>query len=126
MTNQPERPTVFLASQFAQIALLVWFPAAIYLAIQGAYVQSAILVLAGFVLAVVIDDLVRSIIVGNASKLYSLVIFFSVIGGLHFLGLAGIVAGPLVVAMAVTLLEAYRSDKAEPVPSTTEGEKERS
>ena len=76
----------------------------------GAYVQSAGLVVAGIVLAVVIDDLVRNIIVGNASKLHSLIMFFSVIGGIHFFGIVGIVAGPLVVAVAVTLLETYRGE----------------
>ena len=91
-------------------AALVWFPAAVYLAIQGAYVQSAVLVVAGIVLAVVIDDLARNIIVGKASKLHSLIMFFSVIGGIHFFGIVGIVAGPLVVAVAVTLLETYRSE----------------
>ncbi len=106
-------------------AALVWFPAAIYLAIQGAYVQSAVLVAAGIVLSVIIDELVRNIIVGNASKLHSLLMFFSVIGGIHFFGLVGIVAGPLVVAVAVTLLEAYRNEKTEPVPSATDGEEER-
>ena len=91
-------------------AALVWFPAAVYLAIHGAYVQSAVLVVAGIVLAVVIDDLARNIIVGKASKLHSLIMFFSVIGGIHFFGIVGIVAGPLVVAVAVTLLETYRSE----------------
>ena len=68
------------------------------------------LVAAGIVLAVVIDDLVRNIIVGNASKLHSLIMFLSVIGGIHFFGIVGIVAGPLVVSVAVTLLETYRSE----------------
>jgi len=93
-------------------AALVWFPAAVYLAIQWAYVQSAVLVVVGIVLSVIIDELVWSIIVGKAVKLHSLVTFFSVIGGIHFFGLVGIVAGPLVVAVAVTLLEAYRNEKA--------------
>ncbi len=91
-------------------AALIWFPAAIYLALQGAYVQSAVLVVAGIVLAVVIDDLARNIIVGKASKLHSLIMFFSVIGGIQFYGIVGIVAGPLVVAVAVTLLETYRNE----------------
>jgi predicted PurR-regulated permease PerM len=69
-----------------------------------------VLVVAGIVLAVVIDDLVRNIIVGNSSRLHSLIMFFSVIGGIHFFGIVGIVAGPLVVAVAVTLLETYRSE----------------
>jgi predicted PurR-regulated permease PerM len=69
-----------------------------------------VLVVAGIVLAVVIDDLVRNIIVGNALKLHSLIMFFSVIGGIHFFGIVGIVAGPLVVTVAVTLLETYRGE----------------
>ena len=36
-------------------------------------------------------------------------------GGLRLFGLVGIVAGPLVVAVAVTLLEAYRSEQVAPV-----------
>jgi len=100
-------------------AALVWFPAAVYLAIQGAYVQSAVLVVVGIMLSVIVDELVWSIIVGKAVKLHSLITFFSVIGGIHFVGLVGIVAGPLVVAVAVTLLEAYQNDKAELVPSAT-------
>lgn len=107
-------------------AALVWFPAAIYLAIQGAYVQSAVLVVAGIVLSVIIDELVRNIIVGKASKLHSLVMFFSVIGGLRFFGLVGIVAGPLIVAVAVTLLETYRNEKAALPRSETEGWEEKS
>jgi predicted PurR-regulated permease PerM len=55
-------------------------------------------------------------IVGKASKLHTLIMFFSVIGGIEFLGLIGIVAGPLVVALAATLLETYRSEEAEPAP----------
>ncbi|MGA6825992.1 AI-2E family transporter [Nitrospira sp. NS4] len=106
-------------------AALVWFPAAIYLAIQGAYMQSGALVAAGIVLSVVIDELVRNMIVGKASKLHSLIMFFSVLGGLRFFGLVGIVAGPLVVAMAVTFLEAYRNDQVAPVQTEMErpGEK---
>jgi len=91
---------------------MVWFPGAVYLAIQGAYGRAAILVGAGIVLSVIVDDLVRNVIVGQVSKLHTLIMFFSVIGGIEFFGLIGIVAGPLVVALAVTLLETYHSEEA--------------
>lgn len=71
------------------------------------------LVTVGVVLSVVIDKLVRNMIVGKASKVHSLSMFVSVIGGIQFFGLIGIVAGPLVIPVAVTLLETYRSDTAE-------------
>lgn len=101
-------------------AALVWVPAAVYLAIQGSYTQAGALVAVGVVLSVVMDELVRNMIVGKASKVHSLIMFFSVIGGIQFFGLIGIVAGPLVVAVAVTLLETYRSEQAEPGTIATE------
>ena len=91
---------------------MVWFPAAVYLGIQGSYGRAAILVGAGIVLSVVVDDLVRNVIVGQVSKLHTLLMFFSVIGGIELFGLIGIVAGPLVFALAVTLLETYHSEEA--------------
>ncbi|MEQ1626980.1 MAG: AI-2E family transporter [Nitrospira sp.] len=107
-------------------AALVWIPAAIYLAIQGAYTQAGALVVVGIVLSVVIDELVRNMIVGQASKVHSLIMFFSVIGGIQLFGLIGIVAGPLVVAVALTLLETYRNDTASLGPIATERSEETS
>jgi len=107
-------------------AALVWIPAAGYLAIQGAYMQAGALVAVGIVLSVVIDELVRNMIVGKVSKVHSLIMFFSVIGGIQFFGLLGIVAGPLVVAVAITLLETYRSDTAELGPIVTDRPEETS
>jgi predicted PurR-regulated permease PerM len=90
---------------------LVWVPAAMYFGVQGAYGRMWVLIAAGIGIAV-IDYLVRNIVVGEASKLHSLIMFFSVIGGIEFFGLVGIVAGPLIVAVAVALLETYRSEQA--------------
>lgn len=93
---------------------LVWIPAAIYFVLQGAYGRLSVLVVAGVGIAV-IDYLVRNIVVGEAAKLHSLIMFFSVIGGIQFFGLVGIIVGPFVVAVAVALLEAYRGEQATPV-----------
>lgn len=89
---------------------LVWVPAAIYFGLQGAYLQLAVLVAAGLGIAM-IDYLVRHIVVGQASKLHALIMFFSVIGGLQFFGLIGIIAGLFVVAVAVAFLETSRSER---------------
>lgn len=73
-----------------------------------------------------IDDMVRNMIVGKVPKLHSLIMFFSVIGGIEFFGLVGIVIGPLVVALAMTLLEMYHSEEAVLAPTATEGHREKS
>ena len=68
----------------------------------------------------VLDYLVRTIVVGGHSHLHTLLVFFSVLGGLQFFGLVGIVAGPLVVAVGITLVDMWRMDTALPdVPSAT-------
>lgn len=92
-------------------ATLVWGPVAAYLFAQGRYLSGTLLCLAGVVIAI-LDYVVRTIVVGEASKLHSLLTFFAVIGGIQLLGLVGIVAGPLIVAVSVTLLESYRMERS--------------
>jgi predicted PurR-regulated permease PerM len=92
-------------------AAMVWGPVALYQIIQGHYAAAAILCLAGVVIAV-LDYVVRTIVVGEASKLHTLLTFFAVLGGIRFFGLVGIVAGPLVVAVSVALLESYRLERS--------------
>lgn len=83
---------------------LVWVPAAVYLFWQGAYIKVAALIGTGAVLAVM-DYLIRTIVVGGRSRLHTLLVFFSVLGGLSVFGLVGIIAGPLVVAVGITVVE---------------------
>lgn len=92
-------------------AALVWGPAALYLIAQGAYLKAVVLGVAGGLIAIV-DYVVRTIVVGGASKLHALLTLFGVLGGIQFFGLVGIVAGPLVVAIGVALFESFRIEKA--------------
>jgi len=99
---------------------LVWIPAAGYLLWQGAYLKTAVLVVIGGVIAVV-DYLVRTIVVGQQSHLHTLLVFFSVLGGLNVFGFVGIVAGPLVVAVGIALVESYRTEKVRTVAPPSAG-----
>lgn len=90
---------------------IVWMPAASVLFLQGNYRAGAILCGAGIVIAL-LDYIVRTVVVGGASKLHTLLTFFAVLGGIRFFGLVGIVAGPLVVAVSFALLDSYRAQKS--------------
>lgn len=92
-------------------AAVVWGLVAAYLFIQGRHVPAIALCVVGLVIAV-LDYVVRTIVVGGASKLHTLLTFFGVLGGIQFFGLVGIVAGPLVVAVSLALLEHYRAERA--------------
>jgi len=98
-------------------ATIVWGPVASYLFLQGRYVSGAVLCIAGVIIAV-LDYVVRTVVVGEASKLHTLLAFFAMLGGIQFFGLVGIVAGPLVVAVSVALLESYRIERSSLVISS--------
>lgn len=89
---------------------LIWIPAAGYPSWQGTYLKTVVLVGAGVAMAVM-DHLVRTILAGDRSHLHMVLVFFSVLGGLQFFGLIGVVAGPLVVAMGITLVEGYQTGR---------------
>ena len=48
--------------------------------------------------------MLRPILVGQRAKLHELVIFFSVLGGLKYFGLLGILLGPIVMSLAYALI----------------------
>jgi predicted PurR-regulated permease PerM len=91
-------------------ASMIWVPAAAYLFYQGQYAQMATVIAAGLMI-VYLDYIVRSVIVGDRSKLHPLLVLLSVLGGIKFFGLVGLVAGPLVVAVAKAVLDLYREER---------------
>ena len=94
-------------------SFLVWMPAAIYLALTGHYLKAAFLVLWGTLVIGMIDNFLRPKLVGGRTRLHELLIFFAVLGGLQVFGVLGIVLGPVVLALAMSLLEVFRAaDKA--------------
>jgi predicted PurR-regulated permease PerM len=93
-------------------AFLVWVPAAIYLALTGHYVKAVMLVLWGTLVIGMIDNFLRPKLVGGRTRLHELLIFFAVLGGLHVFGVLGIVLGPVVLALAMSLIEVFRAADA--------------
>jgi predicted PurR-regulated permease PerM len=96
-------------------ATLVWAPAIVYLFFKAAYVKMAVMAVAGGIIFI-IDHVVRNIVVASRVQLHPLLVLFSVLGGVHLFGLLGLIAGPLAVALAKTLLEEYAGgEKLSPV-----------
>jgi predicted PurR-regulated permease PerM len=108
-------------------AFLVWVPAAGYLALTGAYTKAIILTVWGVVVISSIDNFLSPRLVGQRASLHELLIFFAVLGGLEVFGVLGLILGPVVVAIALALIEmvrqAYRPP-AETLPEKTILEKQ--
>lgn len=88
-------------------AAIVWLPAAIFLAVTGAYTKALILFGLGAGIVSMVDNIVRPLLLSGRVNMNGLVVFVSLLGGLSVFGLLGIVMGPLVVVTAISLVESY-------------------
>jgi predicted PurR-regulated permease PerM len=86
----------------------VWGPAAIYLFIQGSYIKGIVLILYGVLVISMVDNILRPMIISGRTKMPTLAVFFSVLGGIKVFGLIGFIMGPLVLALFVALFEIFR------------------
>ena len=101
-------------------AFLVWVPAAIYLALTGHYVKALLLAAWGTLVIGMIDNFLRPKLVGGRTRLHELLIFFSVLGGLNVFGVLGVVLGPVVLAITLSLIDVYRAVGRPSSPSETQ------
>ena len=86
-------------------AVLVWGPAAIFLALEGNWIQAMLLVVSGVLVIVVIDNLLRPVLVGKQLQMHTVPVFISVVGGMLVFGACGILLGPVVLTITQVLLE---------------------
>jgi predicted PurR-regulated permease PerM len=98
-------------------AFVVWFPAAIMFVWQGDWRNALILTGWGLLIIHPVDNVLGPMLVGGALRIHTLLMFFSIVGGLAAFGASGVVLGPVTVAVAVALTElAERSGKAKSRP----------
>jgi predicted PurR-regulated permease PerM len=94
---------------------LIWAPMAIVFALSGKLVVGTTLAGACFlVLAVGLDNLVRPLLIGRHMTLHPLMVLLGIFGGVGSLGPSGLLVGPLLLSLAVAVLEIYRKDFAHP------------
>jgi len=86
----------------------IWGPACGYLFIQGNYGKGIILFLFGLLIISMVDNILKPIIIGGRTKMPTLAVFFSVLGGIKLFGFIGFIMGPLVLALFVSVFEIFR------------------
>ncbi|MFZ2150266.1 MAG: AI-2E family transporter [Minisyncoccia bacterium] len=89
---------------------LVSAPAILFLLYSGS-TGSAIGLLIWAVVAVgLVDNFLSPLIVGKKIQMPSLMILFSVLGGISLLGPVGLIIGPLTISLLYTLISIYRNE----------------
>ncbi len=103
-----------VAAMFSLLPLVgsaaVWVPAAIYLFINGHYIQGIILVAWGGGVVGTIDNVLRPLLMSGRVRMHTLLIFFSVFGGVQVFGFLGLFVGPVIIAITTTVLSLLREE----------------
>ena len=85
----------------------VWVPASIILLVQGHLVAGfGLLLFCGLVVGS-IDNVLRPLLVGKDANMHELMIFFGTLGGLFMFGMSGLLIGPLVASLFLTIWDIY-------------------
>jgi len=87
----------------------IWIPASIVLFLRGDYSGCAILLIWGLLVVSSIDNFIKPFFISEGSKIHMLVIFVGLFGGLYAWGFLGVFVGPLILSLALFLLEIYHS-----------------
>jgi predicted PurR-regulated permease PerM len=89
----------------------VWGPGTIYLVAIGRWPEAIVLGVWGGLVVGSVDNFVRPRLVGERVGLSELVTFFALLGGLRVFGLVGVVMGPLLFAVAASILDVLTEEK---------------
>ena len=86
---------------------VVFIPTAAFLILKGRIAAGIFFIVFYIILTVGVDNLLKPRLVGKQVKMHTLLVFFSIIGGLKMFGIIGIIYGPLVITAFLTLTEIY-------------------
>ncbi len=106
-------------------AAAVWVPASIYLVIAASmgstpWWKPIFLVLWGVIPVSLIDNIVRPWAMRGKAQLPAIPLLFAVLGGLQAFGFVGLVIGPLVFSLLMSIIDIYKKSFSTAV-SKTEG-----
>lgn len=87
---------------------LVWVPWTIYLLVIGSYGRAIVLATAAILFIGMIDNVLRPVLIEGKAKMHTLLVFFSILGGIAYFNIIGMILGPIIVALGLTFLELYK------------------
>lgn len=89
-------------------AVLVWAPAAIFLASEGRWGAAVLLVVWGSIMAGPFSNYVYACAAGDRMRMHPVPTLLAYIGGLFVFGVSGMILGPCLLVMTVTLIDIWK------------------
>lgn len=89
---------------------IVWLPVSVYLLVTHQIWQAVFLLIWGVAVISTVDNLVRGFIIKGKAQVHPIFVIFSILGGMSLFGFWGVFFGPLIIALAVTILHIYEME----------------
>ena len=93
-------------------AVLMYIPASAYLFISGHWIYGLFMFIYGVGIVSTVDNLIKPLIMRGSVNVHPLLLALSIIGGGIWLGLTGMILGPIIVALMFAMLDIYRREFA--------------
>ncbi len=93
-------------------AAFVWIPAVVWLFFDGRW-GFAVFMLAWGVLLGGLDNVLRPMLISGRAKISALAVFIGVLGGIPAFGAIGLIAGPVLLSLALALIEFAEEGRAQ-------------
>ncbi|HLC57686.1 MAG TPA: AI-2E family transporter [Candidatus Nanoarchaeia archaeon] len=87
--------------------ILVWGPAGIIKLIQGSTFSGIGIIIYGVLLIILVEFMLKNKIIVDKSKIHPLIVLLGVLGGLKFLGLVGLIIGPVILGMLIPFIRTF-------------------
>ncbi|MCD4693815.1 AI-2E family transporter [bacterium] len=107
-------PVFFLSILVAFFSLIpyigsgiIWFPVGLYLLLIGNIWQGVFEVVWGARVISFSDDIISAYIIKGKSQVHPIFIVFSIFGGIVLFGFWGVIIGPLIISLTLTILHIY-------------------
>ncbi|MBI4117464.1 MAG: AI-2E family transporter [Parcubacteria group bacterium] len=92
---------------------VLWFPAAILFLVLGRWWEGIFTMLWGGLVVSTIDNILRPLLITGKTEVNTLFIFFSILGGISAFGFWGLVFGPMILSLTLTLFHIYELEYRE-------------
>jgi predicted PurR-regulated permease PerM len=90
---------------------IVWGPVAVWLMLTGSPGRGLTLLAVGAGIIGLVDNVLRPILLSGRTQLNGLLVFVSLLGGIAAFGFLGLVLGPVIMATAIGVLDAYTKER---------------
>jgi predicted PurR-regulated permease PerM len=92
-------------------AWIVWMPVAMWLLLTGEIGRGVALLIIGAGGISLIDNFLRPMLLAGRTEMNGLLVFISLLGGIAAFGLLGLVLGPVIMATAISFVDAYATER---------------